>query len=325
MSVRYAPEFNFDLNGLRKRTIRTLDVPQAPTTDLAFWHRLTIKTNSLYIAGAAEMKAGSGEFRGTPEPMDKCHPILDYERFISSPKARKQEDVRRMLVSANSEDWVTWNAFAMVERLAPDIWWKHLTNLAGRENRNLVLPENWEETPSVDLWHTVPAPRDYEMASRARMRNSGVPAWVTRSHEELSVEGESEIDICLRNRVLTIFVEAKLRSDISLRTTYDPERNQIVRNIDCLIDSAQQTTPVFWMLVRDSGATRAYRQLMENYRRETDVLAQALPHRAPSQLARVAHSMSLILWRDFVSVVPKSAAGDELFNEVYRELLRRVS
>ena len=35
-----------------------------------------------------------------------------------------------------------------------------------------------------------------------------------------------------------IFVEAKLGSDVSQRTTYDPLRNQIERNIDCAVEEA---------------------------------------------------------------------------------------
>ena len=51
------------------------------------------------------------------------------------------------------------------------------------------------------------------------MQRSNNKVWVKRSDDPRPVEGESEIDIILRNRVLVIFAEAKLGSDISSSTT----------------------------------------------------------------------------------------------------------
>src|SRR5665213_1389410 len=174
--------------------------------------------------------------------------MIDRDRLMSMPKARKVGDIRRILHSPNSEDWVTWNAFALVQKLAPETWWEHLVDIAKRENPNLQLPNGWVQVPTATLWRCVPAPRGYEASSRARLRSSTIADWITRAEQPGPVEGESEIDISIHNDAVTVFVEAKLGSDVSARTTYDPERNQIVRNIDCLLDDARQTIPVFWML-----------------------------------------------------------------------------
>lgn len=135
------------------------------------------------------------------------------------PKARKEEDMRRMLHSPNSEDWVTWNAFAILGKLAPDTWWTHFVELAQKANPMLILTKNWQETPAVSLWRCVPSPHEYEASSRVRMRRSGIPDLVSRSQRSESVEGESEIDICLRSDALTVFVEAKLGSDVRISAT----------------------------------------------------------------------------------------------------------
>jgi hypothetical protein len=58
----------------------------------------------------------------------------------------------------------------------------------------------------------------------------------------IDVEGNSEIDLIIESSSLLIYIEAKLDSDISMRTTHDPARNQIIRNIDCLLDSARGRT-----------------------------------------------------------------------------------
>ena len=68
-----------------------------------------------------------------------------------------------------------------------------------------------------------------------------------------------------------MYVEAKLGSDISMNTKYDPQRNQIVRNIDCLIENAGERLPIFWMLVRDEAPERAYVQLMKNYKADPSI------------------------------------------------------
>jgi len=327
VSIRYAREFTFDLGSLYKRTIQAIDAPAIPTNDLHSWHQLTLETNAKFmVAKSKNIPSEDMRKRSWPEVRQRGEPfaLLDSERLMSLPKARKEEDMRRMLHSPSSEDWVTWNAFAIVQKLAPQTWWRHLVHLAQESNPMLILPENGQATPTVSFWRCVPAPQEYEAASRERMRSSAIPAMVSRSQKPGPVEGESEIDISLRSDTLTVFIEAKLGSDVRLRTTYDPARNQIVRNIDCLIDEAGATLPVFWMLVRDSGAGRAYSQLLATYREAPLKLVEALPHRRPSLLAEIARRLSLILWKDFLTVVAETPTTDELVANVYRELLARV-
>ncbi len=321
--LRYAREFAFDLRGLHERTIQEIDAPAIPTNELRSWHQLTLETNVAFM----DTKSQTGCPEDLPPEINQRrepYSLLDADRLMALPKARKEEDMRRMLHSPNSEDWVTWNAFAIVEKLASQTWWKHLVRLAQQANPMAILPGNWEETPVVSLWRCVPSPKEYERASRERMRGSSVPAVVTRSKRASWVEGESEIDVSLRNASLTVFLEAKLGSDISLRTTNDPSRNQIVRNIDCLIEEAGKTVPVFWMLVRDSGAGRSYSQLLATYRENPSKLAEAIPHRDPSLVAEIARRLSLILWKDFLAVAEITPTTDKLISSVYEELLARV-
>jgi hypothetical protein len=158
------------------------------------------------------------------------------------------------------------------------------------------------------------------------MRLSNDPAWIERSQDPRPVEGESEIDISLHNRALSVFMEAKLGSDISLKTTYDPQRNQIVRNIDCLLDRAEQhQVPMFWMIVRDRSSARSYTHVVERYRDHPDALLGELPHHARDRVLAVAHNFSLILWRDFLAEVIEIPDGDdEEVAAVKNELRRRV-
>lgn len=116
------------------------------------------------------------------------------------------------------------------------------------------------------------------------MRASSLAHEVERAKSPRPVEGESEIDVIVESNRYLIFLEAKLGSDINARTTCDPARNQIARNIDCLIESTGDREPVFWMLVRDVEADRAYVQQIERYRSEPGTLHRDLPHRDPARL-----------------------------------------
>jgi hypothetical protein len=324
VSVRYAREFKFSFRSLSALIRQSIEVPVVSTTDLDFWHRLTIDANaglrltgcvaSIPIVSAGASENGAAQFQ-----------ILDKARLMALPKALKTSDMRRMLSSPNSEDWVTWNAFAIVESLAPATWWQDFVGLARHENPALALPNGWTQRPTVSLWRSVSAPSEYESNSRARLKASQLEEWISRSQKPGPVQGDSEIDITIQNDSLTLFIEAKLGSDISARTKYDPERNQIVRNIDCLIDDARGTVPLFWMLVRDSGAGRTYTQLIKKYREEPASLAEALPHRDPSTLSQIAQQISMILWKDFLAIAPKPTTADGLTDSVYQELCTRIA
>ncbi len=112
------------------------------------------------------------------------------------------------------------------------------------------------------------------------MAGSDDPIWARRAANPRAVEGTSEIDIVVGTETSLVFVEAKLGSDVSKRTTYDPLRNQIVRNIDCLLESAVDRTPFFWLLVKDRDPNRKYTQLYQSYRAVPGELTKLLPHRA---------------------------------------------
>ena len=106
---------------------------------------------------------------------------------------------------------------------------------------------------------------------------------------------------------------------MSLRTTYDPDRNQIVRNIDCLLEARQGRQAVFWMLVADKGPGHAYTQLMREYQSNPSRLGALLPHRPQAEVEAVARNLALILWHDLLEVItPRIEA-------VLTELSRRVS
>jgi hypothetical protein len=252
-------------------------------------------------------------------------PLIDSEAFYQSPKSRKRRDLERILYSGNSEDWVTWTVFRLLQSSAAASWWTDLLGLARAENPNLVLPSGWDETPKVRLWEPVSSPCGYESASRERMRTSENKAWVERSRIGKPVEGDSEIDVVLENKALLIFAEAKLGSDISLDTKYDPRRDQITRNIDCVLDQAKDRVPMFWLIYRDAGEERSYMQLLHRYRAHPGILEKELPHHVADAVRQVAGNLTLLLWKDIVcKVIDLAGSRDKQIVAITEELSRRI-
>ena len=253
---------------------------------------------------------------GTPPP---TFPMLDLESFRLSTKFRKPQFTRRIFSSPMSEDWVTWNVFRLLGRRPASVWWPKLIEVAQAQCRgDLDLPD----PTVVDLWVPMRAPVIYEAASRARMAASDDQAWVLRATDPNPVEGVSEIDVVIRGPGYQLLAEAKLLSDISRRTTYDPLRNQIVRNIDCALESPGTALPLFWMFVKDRSPVRIYSQLIDAWKEDPGLLASALPHRNAQVISDLIDRCAIVTWAEILSAIDSIDPDEE---DVWVELQKRIA
>lgn len=255
------------------------------------------------------------------EIVEHSFPVLNINDLLNLPKGRKPQDMQRILHSPNSEDWVTWNFFQVLFREHPKDWWTQFANVV--QQRNSEFKFTVDDFPTPLFWTSVPSPSEYEKQSRAKMKTSGNAVWASRAEIADPVEGPSEIDVIFDHNQFLVYVEAKLGSDISMRTTYDPQRNQMIRNIDCLIANAGNRTPIFWLLVKDEVPTRAYLQLTTSYKTDPSRLVRDLPHRDPTMLRSIAQNLTILLWSDFRDLVCEHNVDPEVA-AVKRELERRI-
>jgi hypothetical protein len=153
------------------------------------------------------------------------------------------------------------------------------------------------------------------------MRASNNREWRDRALNPKPVEGETEVEVSLEGAGYLVYVEAKLRSDIGARTTYDPYRNQIVRNIDCVLEYRARRRPYFWMFARDRRPERTYVQLLKQYRRDPGMLAEQLPHRSRREIDEVSRTLAIITWRELLEAVTPEDREERV---VYRELQKRA-
>ena len=309
----------------------SFDAPTVSTGDLAFWHKQTGEFNARYLGRTSQVPQivvapplqAAGLTRQSAAGSPKGIPILNLAKLLQTRKGRKTSDMERILHSRNSEDWVTWNFFAILLEQYPTGWWRHFAGEARRRNPGLDFPVDDRSLPTPRPWTAVRTPPGYEAARRARMLASGNPEWVARAGTPDPVEGPSEIDITLEHDEFLVYVEAKLGSDVSMCTSHDPLRNQIIRNIDCLIEEAGERTPIFWLLAKDEEPARAYVQMINAYKSDPGLLARDLPHRSAKTLDKIAQNLTILLWSNFAELI--CVPGDEAeTNAVKRELKRRI-
>jgi hypothetical protein len=330
----YGPQdFRWNADDICRKAEQSFDAPTHQTGDLTFWHQHTGECNARYFgipeavtpaAAAIAVAPVSATVRVVVGPPSKDFPLLNLGSLQNTAKGRKPQDMERMLHSPNSEDWVTWHFFQLLPKQFPSEWWGHIVSAARRKNQDLHFPFDDRFLPVSKLWMSVRSPLAYETSSRARMLASGNPEWISRAQLPDPVEGSSEIDIALEHDKFVVFIEAKLGSDVNMDTKHDPQRNQIARNIDCLIEKAGDRMPIFWMLVRDDQPGWEYVRLMKNYKNDPGLLARDLPHRDAATLNRIAQNLTVLLWSDFHALVC-SPGIDAEENAVKRELERRIS
>jgi hypothetical protein len=328
VTERRARDFGWSAEEVRRKATHILDAPYMDVNLLGEWHSYTSALNASLGIGSpnAAVLTPSGLVvqESSRATFPRTFPLLNPDGFAALPKSAKRGDVRRMLESPQSEDWVTWNVMNLLLSSRPDTWWAQLSGQVMQANPNLQLPA-LTTLPQVRFWQKVASPKEYEASSRERMRRSPDPMISARSRATEPVEGDSEIDLIIDSSSLLIYIEAKLDSDISMRTTHDPARNQIIRNIDCLLDLALGRTPNFWMFVRDASQGRAYTQLIRKYREDPSILSHDLPHRDPLLLEKVAESLTIVTWREIAQgICAPCTADDEQLLTIKRELWRRV-
>ena len=246
-------------------------------------------------------------------------PFVDFEQLLMHRKARKRKDFDRMLQSPQSEDWVTWNVLRAIQRQA--YWWPTLVSLTRRQALESEHSLTSGRPPAVDFWRRVATPPAYERARRKRMASSKDAEWRSRANKQRSVEGPTEVDVVFEGTAYLVFVEAKLGSDVCERTTWDPLRNQIVRNIDCVIEEAGDRQPVFWMFVKDRQPQFRFSQIIDSYRSDVGLLKSRLPHRDTEVLARIVESIAVVEWRELVPLLPDVSG----LTDVLKEISRRVA
>lgn len=201
--------------------------------------------------------------------------IIDrYDPVFTSMRAGKLEHLR----SENSEDAVTWNVFRSLRQLEPQAWLPALLR-TGIPNRGVTIVD----PIAVELWRTVSPP----------------PSLVT-----LGPEGDSEIDVLIESPAWVWFIEAKYQSDISLKTTARPLRDQVLRNIDVGSYYAGVRRFFFSLLIRDTSRSPLGAEAVSKYANLETPRSLLAEHR-PDGLSNL-EAVTLLTWADLGKVLKEA-------------------
>lgn len=192
--------------------------------------------------------------------------ILDkYNRVFLKMRASKLDAIR----SENSEDAMTWNVFRTLQKLDPDMWLPDLfENTFGEIRHDLVT------NMKISLWKKLNPP----------------PALPVP-------EGDTEVDVMLENDHYVWCIEVKYKSDISISTTHDQRRNQVLRTIDVGSYYAEGKNFYFSLLILDEKFSPNGKRLTEKYGNHPELLTALLPHRGGC--LKNLKGISLLHWADF--------------------------
>lgn len=199
--------------------------------------------------------------------------IVDrYDNVFAAMRGEKINHLR----SENSEDVLTWNVFRSLHKVNPSVWFSALFARAF----GATLAEQ-PKVVTLDLWPTLTPPPALRLFQKD--------------------EGESEIDVRIETERFVCFIEAKYKSDISTRTKNNPERDQIIRNLDLGTWHAGRRDFFFALLVLDEAHSADGITTLKRYAEERKTILSRLPHRTDGleNLKGVGH----VTWRDMADIL----------------------
>jgi hypothetical protein len=199
--------------------------------------------------------------------------IIDkYDTEFLNWRGKKLDQLR----SENSEDAMTWNVFRSLKQINPRDWLPQLFKRSFHQDLTYLL-----ESINILLWEKLNPPVNLP----------------TR-------EGQSEVDIIIESDEFVWFIEAKYKSDISLGTTHDKSRNQIIRNIDVGLDYKNGKDFYFSLLILDEEYSPKGFHYLNVYSYSTDHVRMDLPHRKDG--LNNMKGIGLLTWLDILNVLGES-------------------
>ena len=229
----------------------------------------------------------------TPE----AHPLLRHTdtthpwflEKLSETYSRGRAGGLPRILSENSEDARTWYYFSPL--------------LSDREGRAKVLDglirQAFPESVSTQIQDAIPSAELFPWP-----KLSPPPSRPQR-------EGPSEPDVLIGlGKAGLVLVEAKYRSDVSERTTYDNRRDQVIRLMDVGSwhagqgDAREQNegqSNSFVIVLQYGDAQTNAEEIVNRYRGRPDVIERALSYRpdlTPTDYVRLSRSLVFVRWPD---------------------------
>lgn len=159
------------------------------------------------------------------------------------------------------------------------------------------------------------------LGEHLRERQALLPQVTLGLTRGMALEGRTQLDALLLNRCtgFALHIEAKVLSDIDTKTTFDSLRNQLARNLDCMVAAAptegvlaaRQPDRSFFALLtpelfRRNWRSRLYGHLLRMYRDDAAALQEDLPHLDGATCAGLARRIGWLAFEDLRGVAPEA-------------------
>ncbi len=211
---------------------------------------------------------------------DISHPALRSKLAETFPPSRA-EGLPKIL-SENAEDARTWYYFSPLLSDATQRT-RVLTQLLRKSFIEVVPPQVFKviHTATIAFWPKLSPPPTRPVA-----------------------EGDSEPDLVIRfGQSAVVFVEAKCKSNVSEITTYDPNRDQVIRLIDTGTWYARvHDIECICLLVLQYGDAQINAEkIVSRYAGQPEVIQKALPYRddlTEADFSRLAGALAFVRWPD---------------------------
>ena len=220
----------------------------------------------------------------------RSHPLLRYTDTahpafrdkLGETYARGKVKGLPRILSVNSEDACAWHYFSPLLNDESEKT-RVLTDLLTRSFPHDAPTQVLRAVPSAELefWPKLEPP----------------PCRTTK-------EGPSEPDVLVKiGRHALLLIEAKYRSDVSERTTYDGQRDQVIRLIDIGSWQARQEhyERSYLIVLQYGEAQTNAEEIVNRYAGKPGAIQQALPYRSDLTAAdyvRLSRSVAFARWPD---------------------------
>jgi hypothetical protein len=165
------------------------------------------------------------------------------------------------------------------------------------------------------------SPRTYREWLRDELPNRHplIPQVRRGAGQGVALEGHTQLDALLLSRSTGFawHFEAKVLSDIACKTTFDGLRNQLARNLDCMVHPSPQEGPLkardptrsFLALLtprlfRENWESRLYGHLLRQYQADAKALKRDLPHLDMAVCEGLRARIGWLTFEDIQSVAP---------------------
>jgi len=192
----------------------------------------------------------------------------------------------QIVLHTGSEDVLTANIFGIIKNLDHDVWFKNFLC----ETLDAQIDGKEFEDSKFYFWKRYQSPREYNKK-----------------------EGSSEIDVTLELVGTVVFVEAKYRSGLATGTTYDKERDQIVRNLDVGLSYSQKFKKRFFLLIVTNESKPP--ELLTYYREHPAELERKLFYRKGINL------ISCLAWTNWSKIMNTLKEKLEKFSPMERRFV----